>query len=65
MFQRYYFWQLLIRFVYVFTFRLVSKRQMDASIGHFIEAGATIKALEAAVGAKQWRKALQVLPTFK
>lgn len=40
--------------------RLVSKRQMDASISHYIEAGATVKALEAAVGAKQWRKAVQV-----
>lgn len=33
---------------------------MDASISHYIEAGATVKALEAAVGAKQWRKAVQV-----
>lgn len=33
---------------------------MDASISHYIEAGSTIKALEAAVGAKQWRKAVQV-----
>lgn len=40
--------------------RLVTKRQMDASISHYIEAGATVKALEAAVGAKQWRKAVQV-----
>lgn len=41
-------------------YRLVSKRQMDASISHYIEAGATEKALEAAVNAKQWRKAVQV-----
>lgn len=40
--------------------RLVSRRQMDASISHYIEAGTTVKALEAAVGAKQWRKAVQV-----
>lgn len=33
---------------------------MDASISHYIEAGTTVKALEAAVAAKQWRKALQV-----
>ncbi|XP_055687572.1 intraflagellar transport protein 172 homolog [Lutzomyia longipalpis] len=39
---------------------LVSKRQMDASISHYIEAGATLKALEAAVAAKQWRKAVQI-----
>lgn len=39
---------------------LVSRRQTDASISHYIEAGATGKALEAAVTAKQWRKAVQV-----
>ncbi|EAT43404.1 AAEL005155-PA [Aedes aegypti] len=39
---------------------LVSKRQLDASISHYIEAGSTVKALEAAVGAKQWRKAVQI-----
>lgn len=40
--------------------RLVTKRQMDAAISHYIEAGATVKALEAAVNARQFRKALQV-----
>lgn len=39
---------------------LVSKRQMDASISHYIEAGATVKALDAAVAAKQWKKAVQI-----
>jgi intraflagellar transport protein 172 len=39
---------------------LVEKRQLDASISHYIESGATIKALEAAMGAKQWRKAVQI-----
>lgn len=39
---------------------LASKRQMDASISHYIEAGATVKALDAAVAAKQWRKAVQI-----
>lgn len=39
---------------------LVSKKQLDASINHFIEAGATNKALDSAVGAKQWRKAVQI-----
>lgn len=42
------------------SFRLVSKRQLDASISHYIEGGKTTKALDAAVGAKQWRKAVQV-----
>ncbi|XP_013113055.2 intraflagellar transport protein 172 homolog [Stomoxys calcitrans] len=39
---------------------LVSRKQLDASINHYIEAGATQKALESAVGAKQWRKAVQI-----
>lgn len=39
---------------------LVSKRNLDASISHYIEAGATIKALDAACGAKQWKKAVQI-----
>lgn len=43
--------------------RLVSRRQADASISHYIEAGATTKALEAAVNAKQWLKAVQVCNT--
>lgn len=39
---------------------LVSKRQLDASISHYIEGGATSKALDAAASAKQWYKAIQV-----
>ncbi|XP_037945105.1 intraflagellar transport protein 172 homolog [Teleopsis dalmanni] len=39
---------------------LVQRKQLDASINHYIEAGATQKALESAVGAKQWRKAVQI-----
>lgn len=39
---------------------LVEKRQYDASISHYIEAGATLKALDAAVNAKQWRKSVQI-----
>lgn len=39
---------------------LVGRKQLDASINHYIEAGATQKALDAAVGAKQWRKAVQI-----
>lgn len=39
---------------------LVSKRQLDASISHYIEAGSTLKALDAAMGAKQYRKAVQI-----
>lgn len=36
-------------------------KQMDAAINHYIEAGCTIKALEAAVGAKQWKKAVHII----
>lgn len=39
---------------------LVSRRQADASISHYIEAGTTAKALEAAIASKQWLKAVQV-----
>ena len=39
---------------------MITKRQLDASISHYIEAGATQKALDAAMGAKQFRKAVQI-----
>lgn len=39
---------------------LVSRGQIDASINRYIEGGATNKALEAAVNAKQWQKGLQI-----
>jgi intraflagellar transport protein 172 len=34
----------------------MTQRQFDAAISHFIEAGRTNKALEAAVKAGQWKK---------
>lgn len=40
---------------------LVENRQLDAAINHYIEAGRTRKALEAAVGAKQWKKAVHII----
>ncbi|XP_064457098.1 intraflagellar transport protein 172 homolog [Ornithodoros turicata] len=40
---------------------LVSQRQLDPAINHFIEAGKTIKALEAAINARQWKKATQII----
>lgn len=36
---------------------LASQKQMDAAINHFIEAGVTIKAIEAAIAARQFTKA--------
>ncbi|KAK3767076.1 hypothetical protein RRG08_017951 [Elysia crispata] len=40
---------------------LVSQKQLDAAINHFIEAGATTKAVEAAINSRQWTKAVQIL----
>lgn len=40
---------------------LMTQRQFDAAISHFIEAGHTARALEASVKAGQWRKAKQII----
>ncbi|KAK7878726.1 hypothetical protein WMY93_030965 [Mugilogobius chulae] len=40
---------------------LVQQKQMDAAINHFIEAGCSMKAIEAAVAARQWKKAVHIL----
>lgn len=40
---------------------LVQQKQMDAAINHFIEAGCSVKAIEAAVAARQWKKAVHIL----
>lgn len=40
---------------------LVSQRQVDAAINHYIEAGAQTKAIDAAMSARQWHKAEQLL----
>ncbi|KAM3861396.1 intraflagellar transport protein 172 homolog [Diretmus argenteus] len=40
---------------------LVHQKQMDAAINHFIEAGCATKAIEAAIGARQWKKAVHIL----
>ncbi|XP_050306348.1 intraflagellar transport protein 172 homolog [Anthonomus grandis grandis] len=44
---------------------LVENKQMDAAINHFIEAGCTLKALEAAVSAKQWKKAVHIIKVIE
>ncbi|XP_050690071.1 intraflagellar transport protein 172 homolog [Eriocheir sinensis] len=41
--------------------QLMSNKQADAAISHFIEAGRTIKALEAAITARQWKKAMHII----
>uniref|UniRef100_A0A8C5RJ14 Uncharacterized protein n=1 Tax=Laticauda laticaudata TaxID=8630 RepID=A0A8C5RJ14_LATLA len=40
---------------------LVQQKQLDAAINHYIEARCAIKAIEAAVGARQWKKAIYIL----
>ena len=39
----------------------VKIKQMDAAINHFIEAGNSDKAIQAAIGAQQWKKAQLIL----
>ncbi|KAL5965213.1 hypothetical protein TSMEX_007033 [Taenia solium] len=43
---------------------LVAHRQLDAAISHFIEAGAYIKALEAATKAGEWTKTAEILSSI-
>ncbi|XP_067032279.1 intraflagellar transport protein 172 homolog isoform X2 [Acropora muricata] len=40
---------------------LVSQKQLDAAINHYIEAGCSIKAIETAIQARQWNKAVQIV----
>ena len=40
---------------------LAGNKQLDAAINHYIEAGKTIKALDAAINARQWKKAVQII----
>lgn len=40
---------------------LVNLKQPDAAVNHFIEAGKTVKALEAAVAAKRWKEAVRII----
>ena len=40
---------------------LVANKQLDAAINHYIEAGKTFKALDTAITARQWKKAVQII----
>lgn len=40
---------------------LVAHKQLDAAINHYIEAGCSVKAIEAAIQARQWNKAVQII----
>ena len=43
---------------------LVSTNQSDAAISHFIEAGKSLKALDAAMTSKQWKKAVSIVDSL-
>ncbi|KAJ3125766.1 hypothetical protein HK098_008226 [Nowakowskiella sp. JEL0407] len=45
--------------------QLVSQKQMDAAINHYIEAGKSIKAVESAIAAKQWKKAVGIVDALQ
>ncbi|KAI8818942.1 uncharacterized protein EV422DRAFT_125936 [Fimicolochytrium jonesii] len=45
--------------------QLVSQKQMDGAINHYIEAGRSFKAIEAAIGAKQWKKAVGIVDSLQ
>nr|CAH8871752.1 unnamed protein product [Trichobilharzia regenti] len=44
---------------------LVTQQQMDSAINHFIEAGAYVKAADAAISSRQWTKALHILASIE
>ncbi|KAI9096123.1 hypothetical protein DFS34DRAFT_154359 [Phlyctochytrium arcticum] len=44
---------------------LVTQKQMDGAINHYIEAGRSFKAIEAAISAKQWKKAVGIVDTLQ
>jgi len=43
---------------------LVSRKNPDAAVNHYTEAGAYIKAIEAAIACRQWAKASQIVETL-
>ncbi|KAL2912183.1 hypothetical protein HK105_208316 [Polyrhizophydium stewartii] len=44
---------------------LVAQKQMDGAINHYIEAGKSLKAVEAAIAAKQWKKAVVIVDSLQ
>ncbi|CAL4073000.1 unnamed protein product, partial [Meganyctiphanes norvegica] len=44
--------------------QLLSNKQADAAISHYIEAGNNIKALDASIQARQWKKAHHIIPAI-
>jgi len=44
---------------------LVSIKQVESAINHYIEAGQSIKAMEAAINSKQWKKASGIVDSLE
>jgi intraflagellar transport protein 172 len=42
----------------------VSQKQMDAASNHYIQASAGVKAINASIEAKQWKRAIEILDTI-
>ena len=42
---------------------LASQKLYDAAINHYIEAGESLKAVDAAIYSRQWKKAVEILQT--
>lgn len=43
---------------------LVSQKQLDSAVNHFIEAGKSVKAIDAAIASKQFKKAVSIVDTL-
>ncbi|KAJ3152666.1 hypothetical protein HDU86_005539 [Geranomyces michiganensis] len=44
---------------------LVAQKQMDGAINHYIEANRSLKAVDAAISAKQWKKAVGIVDSLQ
>ncbi|KAL7748888.1 hypothetical protein RI367_005801 [Sorochytrium milnesiophthora] len=44
---------------------LVSQRQMEAAVNHYVEAGNNLKAVDAAITAKAWKKAVGIMENLE
>ncbi|CAG0880914.1 unnamed protein product [Cyprideis torosa] len=44
---------------------LAQNKQMDAAVNHYIEAGKTVKALDAAIAGRQWKRAAQIIQVIQ
>ncbi|XP_078486595.1 intraflagellar transport protein 172 homolog [Ciona intestinalis] len=51
----------VVRLEFEWAEYLASQKQLDAAINHYIEAGATEKAVESAIAARQFKKAILIL----